>query len=253
MECSNCMGLQIASSIITNKHTKHKKRSIKIIGSLRYYQYQSKKYIKECCYVRYYIAHYNESIIQSLISIKPFKNQRYIYWNNDTCKPVVELQYQTHEKLSKDPFSYPSIDSKLEIIREIQIKPVHGEYTILTPSMIERQMQSIKMDIDSHTLCDESIRQTIQYMYILKDRTAMETGSNIYKIGKTKQENLKRFKSYPKGFKLILLIACSNCDAIEKHVIQLFKRKYIQIKEYGNEYFQGSIQDMIRDITELII
>lgn len=33
-----------------------------------------------------------------------------------------------------------------------------------------------------------------QYIYLLQEREFIKTNENIYKIGKTKQENCKRFK-----------------------------------------------------------
>lgn len=252
IECSNCNTLCTVSSNVEDKTTPRKKRTVRILGILRYYSSQSKKYIKQCCFIKYYLGHYNQSFVQYLLQVRPLKNERYLQYG-DTCIPIFEFTYHELEKLQKDPFSYPDVDNKLEIHRNIKIYAIQGDYKILTPMMAEKKSRSIKMDIDSCSLRDNMIQKIIHYIYIIKDRTAMELGSNIYKIGKTKQENLKRFRGYPKGYKIVLLIACSNCDIIESHIIQLFKKKYIPIKEYGNEYFQGNIQDMIRDIMECII
>jgi len=246
------MSLCVASSIIEGKNTKYKKRTIKIIGTLYYYVHLSKKFIKQCCFNKYYIAHYNEQIIQSLLQLRSPKNQKFLHLDA-SFTPVFELQYNEYEKLYKDPFSYPEINSKLDIIRNIKLEPIQKEYEIITSHMLQKRTCHQHMEIDSYSLHDDAIQNVLHYMYIIKDRTAIETGKNIYKIGKTKQENLKRFRGYPKGFKIILLLACSNCDVIEKHIIQLFKKKYVQIKEYGNEYFQGNINEMIQDITNLIL
>ena len=86
------------------------------------------------------------------------------------------------------------------------------------------------------------------YIYILQDRTSVQLNTNIYKIGKTKQSNLKRFSAYPKGYKIIMLMECFNCDIIENKLIKLFKSKYEQVLEYGNEYFKGDLIEMKKDI-----
>jgi len=39
---------------------------------------------------------------------------------------------------------------------------------------------------------------------------------------------------------------------IEKELIKVFKEKYIQRVEYGNEYFSGEIAEMIREFRKLI-
>ena len=91
-----------------------------------------------------------------------------------------------------------------------------------------------------------------QYIYLLQEREFIKTNENIYKIGKTKQENLKRICSYPNGTKLLLQIICDDCDELEKQIIKNFKEKYELQKEIGNEYFKGSYIEMIKDIYNII-
>ena len=83
-----------------------------------------------------------------------------------------------------------------------------------------------------------------EYIYLLQEREFIKTKEPIYKIGKTKQENLKRLNSYPKGSDLILQYKCVGCDNIEKELIQIFKDKYIHRKDIGYEYFEGDWIDM---------
>ena len=44
-----------------------------------------------------------------------------------------------------------------------------------------------------------------EFIYLIKEREFIKTKEKIYKIGKTKQENLQRIKSYPNGSILLLL------------------------------------------------
>ena len=92
----------------------------------------------------------------------------------------------------------------------------------------------------------------MEYIYLLKEREFMKTNENIYKIGKTKQDNFKRFNSYPKGSVLIFQILCSNCTNIENKLIKLFREKYIKRKDIGNEYFEGDYINMIDDIIKIV-
>jgi hypothetical protein len=57
------------------------------------------------------------------------------------------------------------------------------------------------------------------YIYLLQEREFITTKQNIYKLGKTKQENLQRFKQYPKGSKLLLQQVCDGCDILETELI----------------------------------
>jgi hypothetical protein len=68
------------------------------------------------------------------------------------------------------------------------------------------------------------------YIYLLQEREFIKTKENIYKLGKTKQENLKRIQNYPNGTKLIIQLECENCDINEKNLI------IIIIKQFYNFY-----------------
>ena len=92
----------------------------------------------------------------------------------------------------------------------------------------------------------------INYIYLLQEREFIKTNEQIYKIGKTKQNNNNRFKQYPKGSILLFQIICSNCDYIEKCLIKIFKQKYKHCTNIGNEYFEGCFKDMIRIIYKNI-
>ena len=90
------------------------------------------------------------------------------------------------------------------------------------------------------------------YIYLLQEREFITTNQNVYKLGKTKQDNLQRFKQYPKGSKLLLQHICNDCDMLEKKLISDFKNKYKHRKDLGNEYFEGDYNDMIKDIHNKI-
>ena len=91
-----------------------------------------------------------------------------------------------------------------------------------------------------------------EYIYLLKTREFIKTNENIYKIGKTKQENLKRICNYEKGSILICQFKCNNCDKLEKELIKLFREKYEIQKDIGNEYFKGNSYNMMDDIYNYI-
>ena len=87
-----------------------------------------------------------------------------------------------------------------------------------------------------------------EYIYLIHTREFYNLNKNIYKIGKTKQENLKRFNNYPKGSKLLFQIICNNCDVAEKELLKIFKLKYNLESYIGLEYFSGNYISMIQDI-----
>jgi hypothetical protein len=91
-----------------------------------------------------------------------------------------------------------------------------------------------------------------EYIYLMQKREFIKTKENIYKIGKTKQENLKRITNYENGSILICQFKCNDCDKLEKKLITLFREKYELQKEIGNEYFKGNCDDMRDDIYNYI-
>jgi len=91
-----------------------------------------------------------------------------------------------------------------------------------------------------------------EYIYLLQEREFIKTKENIYKIGKTKQENLKRICNYDNGSILICQLKCNDCDKLEKKLITLFKEKYELQKDIGYEYFKGNCNDMRDDIYNYI-
>jgi hypothetical protein len=93
---------------------------------------------------------------------------------------------------------------------------------------------------------------TFQYIYLIYLREFINSKQNIYKIGKTKQINHKRFSQYPKGSIILYQITCINCDKAEKDLISLFKSNYEHCKNIGNEYFKGNYRIMINDINTYI-
>jgi hypothetical protein len=93
----------------------------------------------------------------------------------------------------------------------------------------------------------------INYVYLLQDRASIESNSDIYKIGRTNQDNLKRLSGYQKGSRFLLLIECDNCINCEKEILSLFKINYLQDKSFGNEYFKGDYKKMIIDIMNIVL
>lgn len=91
------------------------------------------------------------------------------------------------------------------------------------------------------------------YIYLLHLREFRNSNKFIYKIGKTKQQHLKRFAQYPKGSKLIMYHICNDCDKMEKELLKDFASKYIHRKDIGKEYFEGNFIDMTMDIYNKIL
>ena len=89
----------------------------------------------------------------------------------------------------------------------------------------------------------------MEQIYLLKTDMTMDH-LPIYKIGRSRQPDVKRVRSYPKTYQLVSMNTCENCVYIEAELIKLFHTKY-KIA-YRREYFIGDENEMARDIRTMI-
>ena len=91
------------------------------------------------------------------------------------------------------------------------------------------------------------------YIYLLQPLQSITNKEEIYKIGKTKRNNFKRFNEYPSGSILLLQSSCKNCDLMERRLLKIFDEKYIKETDYGREYFRGDLFEMKKVINSEIM
>jgi len=91
------------------------------------------------------------------------------------------------------------------------------------------------------------------YIYLLQPLRSITDNKNVYKIGKTKRNNYKRFNEYPSGSILLLQSSCENCDLMERKLLKIFDEKFIKKTDYGREYFEGNLIEMKKIINYEII
>ena len=91
------------------------------------------------------------------------------------------------------------------------------------------------------------------YIYLLQPLRSITSNEQIYKIGKTKRNNFKRFNEYPSGSILLLQSICNDCDSMEIKLLKLFDEKFIKKTDYGREYFEGNLIEMKKLINSEIM
>jgi hypothetical protein len=181
---------------------------------------------ERCNFTTEYIWVYNSH----LLSNKHIKLQTSDHEFKHTCK------YCTKKYKSKSGFySHKAICKK---------KPPSPENILLERiTQLENQINQNKKVIPV---------VEIQYIYLVQEREFTKTGEPIYKIGKTKQENLTRFKQYSKGSIMLCQIISKDCDEDERILLSKFRTSYVPRKDVGSEYFEGDYEKMIQDIHETI-
>ena len=119
---------------------------------------------------------------------------------------------------------------------------------------LENEVKLLKIqNIINNSNDTNTINDIINYVYLLQDRASIDSCSDVFKIGRTNQDNLKRLSGYQKGSRFLLLIECNDCKICEQQILTLFKINYIQDKSYGNEYFKGDYKKMILDIMNIVL
>ena len=91
-----------------------------------------------------------------------------------------------------------------------------------------------------------------QYVYLLQTREFFNSKQPVYKIGRTKKHNLTRFSQYTLGSVLLFQSSCRDCYKLEREIITLFKQKYIHKHLIGRESFEGDVDEMVRDLCDII-
>ena len=88
--------------------------------------------------------------------------------------------------------------------------------------------------------------------YLIHTRECFKLNEEIYKIGRSHDID-NRVRQYAKGSKILCLISCENSIQFKKELILLFKQKFEHAKEYGNDYFEGSKELMMKMIYEFFL
>jgi len=87
-------------------------------------------------------------------------------------------------------------------------------------------------------------------IYLLQEREFVRLNEDVYKIGRS--SNIKnRMNNYPKSSNIELMMGCRDSVAVEKALLEIFRKQFKPMKEYGSEYFQGDKLEMIKIITNL--
>jgi hypothetical protein len=90
-------------------------------------------------------------------------------------------------------------------------------------------------------------------VYIIHTREFINSNQNVYKIGRTSQEFIKRATSYPKGSILKLQKQVKNSKQIESIIKSCFNKKFKIRKDIGIEYFEGNYNEMEEEFMYICI
>jgi len=133
------------------------------------------------------------------------------------------------------------------------------EITIPTPVLADlppKPKKATKKKVEEQKvipIVEEVVQDAVEleYIYILREREFIRLRESIYKVGRTKQKPEDRFSGYPKGSEILLYINVDDSVGAEKLILTQFKKEFKQKKEYGTEYFEGSLQEMMKIVMNV--
>lgn len=243
--CDLCQNITTAG-MGSSRSNKQNYQEITLKGSCTVLLYGVKSYVRKCCIKTLYLgSHASSYCQQKLFSTIKIKAPKYVSFEDSKCM-VYEITLKNNEIIDR-PDGFSNLD-KLEIFRYLNYNNYQKEYEFITKSKFDNKNITCLDKTQNITSNDIKECDNFQYIYLLQERTAVAINKPIYKIGRTSQLNFERFKAYGKGYKILLHVVCDDCINLELRLINLFKSKYIQSTQYGNEYFEGDHKSMIKDI-----
>jgi len=193
----------------------------------------------ECCHFSTNITRTFNNHLNSNRHIKHFSgNQDINFYACAVCSKKYESRMGLwhHNQKCKEP---PPI-------------PPHPPTEIPENILLLERIVNLENKINQNKKVISTEPEQIQYIYLIQEREFTKTGEPIYKIGKTKQENLTRFKQYSKGSRMLCQLISKDCDEDERILLGKFRNSYVPRKDVGSEYFEGDYEKMIQDIHETI-
>ena len=89
------------------------------------------------------------------------------------------------------------------------------------------------------------------FIYLLRERASVNIDEEVYKTGKTKNIK-KRLAGYTKGYEIKHITLSKNIDIDEKEIFKKYNEKFNKRKDYGREYFEGNVNEMIKIINKTV-
>lgn len=89
------------------------------------------------------------------------------------------------------------------------------------------------------------------YVYVIILREFLRAKESVIKFGCTKDVT-KRFTEYPKGSKLLFFQLVDNYTQVERDILAKLREEFLQRRDIGREYFEGTIFRMLQLIYDTI-
>jgi hypothetical protein len=169
------------------------------------------------------------------------------YCNKEFTRNFNKLR---HIKICKDKEEFEKKENSEKLKLEIKLEELKFKNQKIEMEKLKNQkIEILKLKHYSYKNNEVNEEKNINgFIYIIHEREFIKSKENIYKIGRT-ENIIERIKKYPKNSCYCFVRKSNNMFIDENKLIKLFKQIFNHLKEYGNEYFEGDIDNMIKIIN----
>ncbi len=169
-------------------------------------------------------------------------------YTSDTRKNV-RRHINKKNKCGTDDDDYNIIEKPIEINCE------HCDKCYKTQPSLKRHLRNCKvLKINQEVVNSIGVNkpifkfdeESLNFIYILKEREFIKSKEHIFKLGYTTKGILARSNGYPKGSKIYVTLPVVGNPELE--IIKRFKELFIHRNDIGNEYFEGSFEKMFKEL-----
>ncbi len=160
-----------------------------------------------------------------------------------TC---IRCNYQTTQKndMKKHLFEKKKICqstfNKIDLTDEIKNEILENRIYIIPKETKKEKDALIKYKTDKG------------FVYLFYTRASKNANEYVYKTGKS-EDYIKRQGNYTKGGDMLFVMNVKNRHLSENIVMANFNREFIHREDYGREYFEGDIFEMVLLMKNVLV
>jgi hypothetical protein len=132
-----------------------------------------------------------------------------------------------------------------DIILTDEIKDKILENRIYSVPKLTKQTKELKI------INNEDLLINTGSIYLFYTRASKNADESVYKIGKTRNY-LQRKEGYDKGGDMLFVVNVSNRHECENIIKDAFRKEFKIRKDYGYEYFEGDVYEMVMLIKDTL-
>lgn len=161
------------------------------------------------------------------------------------CGYTTKLKANMRKHLYRRHDNCPATKNNIILTEELKNHILENRVYKL-PTKLETSYLNQKIKAKTQSLIDDS-----GHIYIHYPRACKNIEESVYKIGKT-HDYINRQAGYTKGGDMLFVISVTNRHDCENIVKSAFRNEFKPRRDYGCEYFEGDVFEMVLTIKEIL-